>query len=90
MQSLLAGDSLAQVAERIKNTVPVSVVNSLKIWPAVTAISFTFIPLEYRSLFVGVIAVGWQTYLSYLNRLAEAAAERAAVALALETGVSSS
>jgi dihydroorotate dehydrogenase len=27
--------------------------------------------LEYRPVFGGVIAVGWQTYLSYLNRLAE-------------------
>jgi len=76
MQSLLAGDSLEQIVERIKRTVPVSVVNSLKVWPAVTAFSFTFIPVEYRSVFAGVIAVGWQTYLSYLNRLAEAAAEK--------------
>jgi hypothetical protein len=71
MQALLSGDGLAQTWERIKRTVPVSMVNSLKLWPAVTAFSFTFVPMEYRSIFAGVIAVGWQTYLSYLNRLAE-------------------
>jgi hypothetical protein len=71
MQSLLAGDNFDQVIERIKTTVPVSFINSCKLWPAVTAFSFTFIPMEYRSVFAGVIAVGWQTYLSYLNRLAE-------------------
>lgn len=30
-----------------------------------------FLPFEFRSIFSGVVAVGWQTYLSYLNRHAE-------------------
>ncbi|RYP93298.1 hypothetical protein DL770_000587 [Monosporascus sp. CRB-9-2] len=70
-QALLSGDTLAEAWERVKMTVPVSVVNSLKLWPAVTAFSFTYVPLEYRSVFAGVVAVGWQTYLSFLNRQAE-------------------
>lgn len=75
MQSLLSGDSLPEVWERIKRTVPISLINSMKFWPAVTAFSFTFIDPQYRSVFAGGIAVGWQTYLSYLNRTAERAAE---------------
>lgn len=71
MQSLLSGDSLPDVWERIKRTVPISLVNSCKLWPAVTAFSFTFIDAQYRSIFAGVVAIGWQTYLSYLNRRAE-------------------
>ena len=71
MQSFLSGDSIEQIVERIKRTVPVSMINSLKLWPAVTAFSFTFIDAQYRSIFAGVIAIGWQTYLSYLNRKAE-------------------
>ena len=67
----------------MRATVPVSVVNSCKIWPAVTAVSFAYLPLEYRALFAGVVAVGWQTYLSFLNRQAEAAE---ALALATEAG----
>ncbi|KAL2760146.1 hypothetical protein ACRALDRAFT_1079014 [Sodiomyces alcalophilus JCM 7366] len=82
MQALLAGESLGQVVERVRRTVPTSVINSCKLWPAVTAFSFTFIPMEYRSVFAGVIAVGWQTYLSFLNRRAEeAAAAEAEVAV---------
>ncbi|KAE9363609.1 hypothetical protein N431DRAFT_422504 [Stipitochalara longipes BDJ] len=79
MQSLLSGDSLSEVWERIKRTVPISMINSCKLWPAVTAFSFTFIDPQYRSIFAGFIAIGWQTYLSYLNRKAEVAeaAERA-------------
>ncbi len=82
MQSFLSGDSLPEVWERIKRTVPISMMNSCKLWPAVTAFSFTFINPQYRSIFAGFIAIGWQTYLSYLNRKAEVAeaAARAIVA----------
>ena len=72
MQALLAGED---VVDRIKRTVPTSLANSWKVWPAVTAFSFTFVPIDYRSVFQGAIAVGWQTYLSFLNRRAEEAAE---------------
>ncbi|EGS21861.1 uncharacterized protein CTHT_0037320 [Thermochaetoides thermophila DSM 1495] len=71
MQALLSGATLPETWERITQTVPVSCVNSCKLWPAVTAFSFAFLPLEYRPLFGGAIAVAWQTYLSYLNRIAE-------------------
>ncbi|KAG9241216.1 hypothetical protein BJ878DRAFT_466853 [Calycina marina] len=71
MQSLLSGDSLSEVWDRITRTVPTSMLNSCKLWPAVTAFSFTFIEPQYRSIFAGVIAIGWQTYLSMLNRRAE-------------------
>lgn len=71
MQTLLAGASLDEIVERIKHTVPTSWINSCKLWPAVTAFSFTYIPIQYRSIFGGVIAIGWQTYLSLLNQRAE-------------------
>lgn len=89
MQALLSGDSFAEAWERIKRTVPVSFVNSCKLWPAVTAFSFTYIHPQYRALFagqsatrhrfnatnayspLGLIAIGWQSYLSWLNQRAE-------------------
>ncbi|KAH6873017.1 hypothetical protein BKA58DRAFT_158567 [Alternaria rosae] len=72
MQSLLSGATIPEIVERIKNTVPTSWINSCKVWPMVTAFSFTYIPIEYRSIFGGVIAIGWQTYLSLLNTRAAA------------------
>lgn len=75
MQSLLTGMTIPETIERIKNTVPVSWINSCKLWPAITAFSFAFIPIEYRSIFGGVIAIGWQTYLSMLNQRAAAKEE---------------
>ena len=73
MQSFLSGDDLPEVWERIQRTVPISFVNSCKLWPAVTAFSFTVIHPQYRSIFAGFVAIGWQTYLSCLNRQAEEA-----------------
>ncbi|KAG9534703.1 hypothetical protein KCU71_g22337, partial [Aureobasidium melanogenum] len=67
MQSLLSGQTLEQTKQRVIDTVPVSWKNSWKLWPAVTAFSFTFVPPQNRSVFAGVIAIGWQTYLSWLN-----------------------
>lgn len=68
MQAILTGESPSGVIDRIKNTVPTSMLQSLKLWPAVTAFSFAFITPPYRFMFSGVFAVCWQCYLSFLNR----------------------
>ncbi|KAF4468123.1 mpv17 pmp22 family [Fusarium albosuccineum] len=70
-QAILSGENLQGTVERVKDTVPTSIINSAKLWPVVTAFSFSFLPIDYRPLFHGVVAVGWQTYLSFLNRQAE-------------------
>ncbi|KAK5168722.1 uncharacterized protein LTR77_006031 [Saxophila tyrrhenica] len=71
MQTLLAGGSWAEAGERVRHAVPVSWVNSWKVWPAVTAFSFTFIPWQYRNVFAGVVAIGWQSYLGWVNKREE-------------------
>ncbi|KAH7322644.1 hypothetical protein B0I35DRAFT_476574 [Stachybotrys elegans] len=71
MQALLSGETLEAAVERIKNTVPISLINSWKFWPLVNAVSFLFIPVEHRAVFANIISIGWQTYLSFLNRQAE-------------------
>ncbi|RLL96765.1 hypothetical protein CFD26_101946 [Aspergillus turcosus] len=70
VHSLLAGASLEETYERLKVALPVSISNSVKLWPAVTAFSFMYVSPPFRSIFAGVIAVGWQTYLSWLNQKA--------------------
>ena len=70
MQSLLSGSTFQEAKQRVVDTVPTSWRNSWKVWPAVTAFSFTFILPQYRSVFAGLIAIGWQTYLSWLNLVA--------------------
>ncbi|EFE36255.1 uncharacterized protein ARB_05194 [Trichophyton benhamiae CBS 112371] len=69
-QSLLSGASWAETLQRLQVTLPVSIVNSAKIWPAVSAFMFLYIDPAFRAIFAGTIALGWQTYLSWLNQLA--------------------
>lgn len=84
MQSLLSSSTLFSsplatlnhAIEHVKRTVPTSFVNSMKLWPLVTAFSFTFLPPDFRNIFGGVVAVGWQAYLSFLNRAVENGLEK--------------
>ncbi|KAF7517366.1 hypothetical protein PCG10_001283 [Penicillium crustosum] len=90
VHSLLAGATLEETWERLKKALPVSIQNSVKLWPAVTAFSFMYVPPQFRNVFSGCIAVGWQTYLSWLNQKAAkevAAAEALAAAEEMGAGV---
>ncbi|KAI9040839.1 Mpv17/PMP22 family protein [Aspergillus affinis] len=80
VHSLLSGASLEETWERLKKALPVSITNSAKLWPAVTAFSFMYVPPQFRNIFSGVIAVGWQTYLSWLNQKAAREVEAAELA----------
>ena len=68
---LLTREGWEHVAEHVRKTVPTSFVNSCKLWPAVTAINFWVVPVDFRAVTAGIVAVGWQTYLSFLNRRVE-------------------
>jgi len=37
------------------------------LWPAVQMVNFKFVPLQHRLMFVNVVAIGWNCYLSWLN-----------------------
>ncbi|GAB7346703.1 hypothetical protein MBLNU459_g1821t1 [Dothideomycetes sp. NU459] len=37
-----------------------------KLWPAVSIISFTMVPLEHRTVFGGIVGIGWGIFLSLL------------------------
>ncbi|KAE8355007.1 hypothetical protein BDV28DRAFT_129942 [Aspergillus coremiiformis] len=70
VHSLLSGATMEETWERLKKALPVSITNSAKLWPAVTAFSFMYVPPPFWNIFSGCIAVGWQTYLSWLNQKA--------------------
>lgn len=53
LQALLVGSNLSEAYERVRNTLPASWKNSWKLWPAVTAFSFTYIEPQSRFLFGG-------------------------------------
>ena len=37
------------------------------LWPFVQLVNFKFVPLHHRVLFVNVISIGWNCFLSMLN-----------------------
>ncbi|KAK3984875.1 hypothetical protein QBC44DRAFT_7437 [Cladorrhinum sp. PSN332] len=37
------------------------------IWPFVQMVNFKFVPLQHRLVFVNVVSIGWNSYLSWLN-----------------------
>ena len=58
MHTILSGDGPIEALDRIRRTLPTSMLNSCKLWPAVTAFSFTYITPQYRALFAGDSTVG--------------------------------
>jgi len=72
MQSLLSLEWPQPDAawRRIRDTVPQSWLKSCQFWPFVTAFSFTFVPIQHRSIFAGFMAIWWQTYLGIVNQRA--------------------
>lgn len=62
--------STREMIDTLKRTIPTAYINSCKLWPAVTAVNFWFVPLEFRALFGGAVAVGWNGYLSFLSQQA--------------------
>ena len=70
MQSILSGASIESTVERLRLTLPTSIVNSVKVWSGVALVSFVWVPPQFRSVFSGVVAVGWQSYLSWMNNAA--------------------
>lgn len=45
------------------------VIASLKLWPAVAIISFTLIPVERRTVFGAMVALGWNVYIGLVMNM---------------------
>lgn len=62
----------ASPRERLNQSYVPAMTANYYMWPLVQVINFTFVPPALRLLFVNVLAVGWNTYLSFLNSKSEA------------------
>lgn len=61
---MLKGASWEQVTASVKRDTLTLIFAGQKLWPAVSIISFTLVPLEYRTVFGGFIGIFWGIYLS--------------------------
>lgn len=64
--SALRGQPLEQIISNVKSDSLTLLFAGQKLWPAVSIISFTMVPLEHRTVFGGMVGVGWNVFLNLL------------------------
>lgn len=60
-----AGGSFEDLKEKLKERYVETLLTSYKLWPAVQIVNFTIVPFQYRVGVVQLVAVLWNTYLSW-------------------------
>jgi len=65
--SLLEGAGLSQCWQEFKEKFPTIYLFDWLIWPPSQAINFLFIPSQYRVLYVNLVTVIWDVFLSYMK-----------------------
>jgi protein Mpv17 len=53
--------------EKLDKSYSDALLTNWMIWPFVQMVNFKLVPLQHRLLFVNVISIGWNCYLSFLN-----------------------
>lgn len=53
--------------EKLQKSYFTALTSNYMLWPFVQLVNFKFVPLPHRLLFVNVISIGWNCYLSFLN-----------------------
>ncbi|KAK4157759.1 hypothetical protein C8A00DRAFT_29296 [Chaetomidium leptoderma] len=54
-------------ADKLSKSYSEALLTNWMIWPFVQMVNFKLVPLQHRLLFVNVISIGWNCYLSFLN-----------------------
>ncbi|XP_064652217.1 protein Mpv17-like isoform X2 [Lineus longissimus] len=63
----LRGDSTDVIKSNLKRDFAPVLLNNYKLWPGVQLVNFYLVPLQHRLLVVNVVALGWNTYLAWMN-----------------------
>lgn len=65
--SMLRGQSSSQIIANVQEEFFPLLSAGQKLWPAVSIISFTLVPVERRTVFGGIVGVGWGVFLSLVT-----------------------
>lgn len=65
--TLMEGGTINMGINKIKNQWWDTLVTNWAVWPAFQCFNFTFVPLQHRLLALNVVAIFWNTFLSYTN-----------------------
>lgn len=73
-----AGDSVdfTEIKERMNNSYLDTLKTNWLIWPVVQLGNFRLVPLNYQSLVVNTVALGWNSYLSVQNNKTKKSTKR--------------
>lgn len=61
----LQGVKPKDVIRKLEREFPDIIVANYKLWPAIQLLNFYFVPLNYQVFLVQVVAVFWNTYVSF-------------------------
>lgn len=65
----LAGKRPYEIKKFLKERYLETMITNYKIWPLVQTLNFTFIPIQHRIAFVQLVAIFWNSYLSWMANL---------------------
>ncbi|KAI8079725.1 sym-1 [Halteromyces radiatus] len=67
VQGWMEGKSVEEIKQKLDHGYTTAVINNYKLWPAVQLVNFYFIPLNHRLMMTNLVALGWNSYLSWIN-----------------------
>ncbi|ORZ15200.1 hypothetical protein BCR42DRAFT_376287 [Absidia repens] len=66
--SLLERRSMDEIHEKFQTSYVQGLTNAYRFWPFANLFVFSVVPMMYRPLVNSTFAIGWNSYLSYLNQ----------------------
>ncbi|SAM08313.1 hypothetical protein [Absidia glauca] len=66
--SLLERRSMVEIQEKFQTSYLTGLTNAYRFWPFANLFVFSVVPFMYRPLVNSTFAIGWNSYLSYLNQ----------------------
>jgi hypothetical protein len=75
--SLLQGDSVEDVKEKLKSHFVKALIADCVVWPPIQVINFWFVPVSLQPLFVNTVNLGWNSFLSWIAHAEDCESKKA-------------
>ena len=69
--SLLEGKTMKQAVQKVRDKFWPAIATGTVFWPAANMLNFTMVPPQQRVLYVGLMGLVWNSYLSWQNSSAD-------------------